>query len=90
MAEIVETHAGYTYAQRPRAFHWQGERWEVETVLAQARRPEGRWFRVRTADARAFELIYHEAEDAWRIWPAREGAGSVEEKPGQDGGEIVE
>jgi hypothetical protein len=70
MTDGVETFSGHTYAQRPRAFIWQGERQQVEVVLAQARSPKGRWFRVRTSDGRQFELNYDEASDAWQISPA--------------------
>ena len=70
MAETVECHAGFRYAERPRAFLWEGQRLEVAQVQARARTPQGFWFRVRTADGRLFELVYREAQDSWLIEPA--------------------
>ena len=65
--ELVECHSGYTYAERPVAFDWDGERLEIVEVEARWRAPEGRYFRVRVEDGREFELIYGELKDEWRI-----------------------
>ena len=65
--ELVECHSGYTYAERPVAFDWDGERLEIVEVEARWRAPEGRCFRVRVEDGREFELIYGELKDEWRI-----------------------
>lgn len=65
--QLVECHSGYTYAQRPVAIHWRGERLQIESIEAQWRIPGGRRFRVRTTDGRVFELFYGELYDEWRI-----------------------
>jgi hypothetical protein len=54
------------YAGRPVALYWQGQRLEVEKVLAQWRVPEGKCFRV-SALGQVFELVYHDASDDWLI-----------------------
>lgn len=64
---VVECHSGTTYAERPRAIRWQGERLEVAEIQAQWRIPEGRKFRVCTTRGAIFELTYLEADDEWRI-----------------------
>jgi hypothetical protein len=66
-SELVECHSGYTYAERPIALQWEGERLEIEEIEAQWRIPGGRRFRVRVIDGRVFELFYGELYDEWRI-----------------------
>jgi len=63
----VECHSGTTYAERPTALHWEGERLEIEAILARWRTPGGRVFRVQAVDGRVFELSYDEALDEWQI-----------------------
>ena len=65
--ELVECHSGYTYAERPIAVHWEGERLPVEEIEDGWRIPGGRKFRVRVEDGRAFELFYGELYGDWRI-----------------------
>lgn len=65
MELIVECYSGYTYAQEPRAFVWQGERYVVQAVERAWRTPEGPHFLVRTKEGDFFELAYEEAEDVW-------------------------
>jgi hypothetical protein len=65
--EPVECHSGYTYAERPIALHWEGERLAIAAVEAAWRVPGGRRFRVRTDDGRHFDLFYGELYDEWRI-----------------------
>ena len=67
VADPVECHSGYEYAQRPTALHWLGARLEVEAVEAEWRIPGGKRFRVRTPDGQVFELIYGDLFDEWRI-----------------------
>jgi len=71
--ETVECLSGSMYAERPLALQWEGERLEVETVLAQWRTGEERWFRVRTRDGRFFDLEYIESGEVWRIHPITGG-----------------
>ncbi|MEJ2598439.1 MAG: hypothetical protein P8Z00_08910 [Anaerolineales bacterium] len=66
----VECHSGSTYAERPAAFYWQGQRLEVESILARWRTPTARCFRVLTRGQRIFELQYDESADTWHIQPA--------------------
>lgn len=66
---LVECHSGHTYAERPIALKWEGERLQIAEVEAQWRIPGGRKFRVRTEDDRCFELFYGELFDEWRIHP---------------------
>jgi hypothetical protein len=63
----VECYSGHRYAQEPRAFTWQGQRYEVGKVEQAQRTPRGPVFRVRTVDGRRFTLAYDEAEDRWAI-----------------------
>jgi hypothetical protein len=65
----VECYSGYTYAQEPRAFVWQGERHTVARVERRWRTPDGPAFRVHTADGRRFILAYDETADVWKIRP---------------------
>lgn len=64
---LVECHSGHTYADRPTALRWQGQRLLVAEIEARWRIPDGRRFRVRTEDDRRFELFYAERSDEWRI-----------------------
>lgn len=67
MSDIVECHSGYEYADRPTAFYWQEQRWEVIEILARWRTPEGKHFRVNTQHNQIFEILYVDSEDAWQI-----------------------
>jgi hypothetical protein len=67
MAEIVECHSGFTYAERPVGLTWEGHRLEIVRTLAEWRTPEKNCFRVRTSDGREFELAYSHATDEWKI-----------------------
>lgn len=67
--ELVECSSQFTYAERPVALRWEGNRLEIAQVQAQWRIPGGRRFRVQTQDGRIFELFYGELYDEWRINP---------------------
>jgi hypothetical protein len=73
MADIVECHSGSTYAERPTALTWQGQRLIIAEILSQGRTPQTKWFRVSTADGQFFELSYFEtakerpSEYKWQI-----------------------
>jgi hypothetical protein len=67
MASPVECHSGYDYAERPIAFIWAGERFEVETIMSEWRTPENKGFRVRVVDGLIFELVYHQVSDTWEV-----------------------
>jgi hypothetical protein len=65
--DLVSCRSDYSYAQRPVALQWEGQRLEVRAVEAEWRAPAGRGFRVTTTDDRRFELVYHESDDEWQI-----------------------
>ncbi|MEJ5202278.1 MAG: hypothetical protein WHV66_08585 [Anaerolineales bacterium] len=65
----VVCHSGFTYAERPTAFWWEGELLEVSAVETEWRTPQGRGFRVRTPQGQRFELFYNEHNDEWEITP---------------------
>lgn len=67
MLNLVECHSGYTYAERPVALRWQGERLEIEAIESQWRVPDEKHFRVRTRDDQVFELVYSEVHDEWQV-----------------------
>jgi hypothetical protein len=67
MDEQVECRSEVTYAERPTAVNWQGQRLLVREVLASWRVPEGMRFRVRTDDDQVFELVFDEASDVWLV-----------------------
>jgi len=66
---VVVCHSGYTYAERPTAFWWQGERLEINVIEADWRTPQGKGFRVCTHQGQSFELFYDERNDDWEITP---------------------
>jgi hypothetical protein len=69
----VECHSGHIYAGEPRALVWQGQRYEVEAVVARWRLPQGPAFRVAACDGAIFDLEYDEEGDRWVIHPREEG-----------------
>jgi hypothetical protein len=69
MTGLVECHSGYTYAERPTALTWQGQRYAIVEILSQGLTPQTKWFRVRTADGQSFELTYIEASGAGSSGP---------------------
>jgi hypothetical protein len=69
MNDLVECHSGYTYAERPLAFQWEGRRHAIKESLASWRIPGGICFRVVTEENETYELFYGEMYDEWRINP---------------------
>ena len=67
MGEMVECHSGFAYAERPVALTWEGQRLEIQRILAEWRTPEHNRFRVRTSGGREFELAYSHVTDEWQI-----------------------
>jgi hypothetical protein len=63
----VECHSGQSYAERPTAFRWEGQRLEVEHILTEWRTPTAKHWRVLTREGRKFELVYGEEKDEWQI-----------------------
>ena len=66
-SETVECYSGETYPERPRAFHWEGERLEIAEILSRWRTPGAAHFQIRIDDGRIFDLVYHLAKDRWNI-----------------------
>lgn len=66
--ELVICHSGATYAERPTALNWLGQRLEVDLIEKQWRHPDEIGFHVHVADGRRFELIYYEGQDNWRVF----------------------
>lgn len=64
---IVECRSSASYAERPVAFSWQGQRLEVAEILSRWRAPGGVDFRVRTPQDLVFDLVYDENLDEWSI-----------------------
>ena len=73
MADTVECHSGYTYAEKPTALTWQGRHFTIKEILTQGRTPQLKWFRVMTTDGQVFELSFDEtmedgpSECGWKI-----------------------
>lgn len=70
MSPEVESYAGATYPERPKAFHWDGQRYHVQEIIQRRREPEGTGFLVRCdLDEKYFDLFYNSIENRWRITP---------------------
>ena len=65
----VECYSGFEYADRPRAFFWQGTLYKVVKISARWLTPDGQYFLVRTNSDRLFNLFYNPAGNAWEISP---------------------
>ena len=70
MKSSVESYAGSTSPETPRALTWEGQRYTVDAVLARRREPNGLGFLVRcTPNNTLFDLFYLTEEDQWQIRP---------------------
>jgi hypothetical protein len=63
----VECYSGYTFAERPIAFTWGSQRYQIERISKRWRSPDGPGFRVITADGAQFDLTFSEARDEWSL-----------------------
>jgi len=71
----VECYSGHTYAQEPRAFEWEGLRYQVERVVKRWRIPAGPCFRVEVSGisnlnsliSNLVDLTYLESTDQWTM-----------------------
>ena len=66
-SDSVECYSGQTYAERPVALHWEGERQVITEILSRWRLPGMVHFLVRIASGQTFDLMYNETEDLWKI-----------------------
>ena len=71
----VESYSGYKANERPKAFTFQGRRWEVAEIVdrwyeggLEAGSPEANYFKVRTVEGNVFLLRYLSLFDAWSIF----------------------
>ena len=69
MTGHVECRSDWSYAQRPLAFTWQGERLIIQEIIAERQTPSGKSFTVRTLEQGNFELSYDQQSDNWTIQP---------------------
>ena len=63
----VNCYSGYTYAERPRSFLWQGTEHEVQEIEREWLEPGERHFQVRTRGNKLFKLCYNEAGKQWSL-----------------------
>ncbi len=71
----VECYSGHTYAQEPRAFEWEGWRYQVERVVKRWRTPAGPCFRVEVTGvsnlqsliSKSVDLTYSESTNQWTM-----------------------
>jgi hypothetical protein len=63
----VECYSGYTYAEYPIAFVWEGKRHQVERISKRWRTPDGKAFQVLTSTDIQCILTHHEIGDAWTM-----------------------
>jgi hypothetical protein len=61
----VSCYSGYTYAECPYSFYWQGMEYKVQRVERAWQEPGERHFIIRTEDAKLFKLRYYEKGDRW-------------------------
>ena len=65
----VFCYAGFSYPERPLAFEWQGQRFEVAQVVTTWQTPSGKTFYVRTSGEDLFSLEYDQGEERWLVQP---------------------
>ena len=74
--EVVEvkTKAGYRSAERPVAFFYHDQRYDIEEVIDRwyeggidPRRPIMTYFKVHTNDGQIFLLRYNQKRDVWAL-----------------------
>lgn len=67
MENRVVCRSEYQYEQTPTAIVWDGQRLEIDAILAEWRSPQGKGFRVQTGGAGMFELFYDAVSSSWDI-----------------------
>ena len=61
----VRCYSGYTYAERPESFLWEGKDYEVVEVMKAWQEPGEKHFLVRTGDNKTFQLCYNDVKKQW-------------------------
>jgi len=70
MTHDVECYAGSTYPEQPRALTWEGQHFQVHSILKRWREPDSVGFLVRCSpENRVFKLTYNSLEVSWQINP---------------------
>lgn len=70
MPDSVICRSETTYAEKPVALLWEGERLDISVILASWHTPQGKVFRVLLLDGRTFDLTYLSADNVWQIAPS--------------------
>ena len=70
MPDCVICRSETTYAEKPVALLWEGERLDISVILASWHTPQGKIFRVSIADGRTFDLTYLLGDNIWQITPS--------------------
>jgi hypothetical protein len=66
----VESYAGSSYPEHPRAFVWEEQGYQVQEIISRSRDPEGLRFLVRCSPGDTlFDLYYQIEDDDWQIQP---------------------
>jgi hypothetical protein len=66
-SDQVFCRSGHEFADRPTAFIWEGERLQIDELVARWRTPYGKRFLVRIGGNRIFTLVFFESSATWRV-----------------------
>ncbi|MGA9397857.1 MAG: hypothetical protein WBV22_06310 [Anaerolineaceae bacterium] len=69
MKEIVHSHSGFRYAEKPISFQWEADEYKIKRIIAEWKTECGQNFTVITDKDRIFELNYDETIDQWQVKP---------------------
>ena len=71
----VKCYSGYTYAESPRSFRWEGIEYGVEEIERAWQEPGEGHFQVRTGGNKSFHLWYNEMNRQWSVVEMRRQEG---------------
>jgi hypothetical protein len=63
----VNCYSGYTYAERPESFLWQGIKYDIKNIEKEWLEPGEKHFKVSTSDNKLFQLCYNETVKKWSL-----------------------
>jgi hypothetical protein len=70
MINTVECYAGSSYPEKPRAFSWEDQHYQVMEIINRSRDPEGlKFFVCCSPGNRLFDLHYKLITGRWQIHP---------------------